>query len=41
VLELHGSASRAGAYVDRTLTRAAAATMHVDATLQARYAGAV
>ena len=40
VLELHGSPSRAGAYVDAAFTRTAAAALHRDATFAATYTGA-
>ncbi|HEU4726724.1 MAG TPA: hypothetical protein VFT22_02515 [Kofleriaceae bacterium] len=40
VLELHGSPSRAGAYVEPALTTAAAATLHLDPSFHATYAGA-
>jgi len=40
VLELHGSPSRAGAYVAPTFTHAAAAGLHIDASFQATYSGA-
>jgi hypothetical protein len=39
VLELHGSASRAGAYVVPSLTQAAAAGLHMDSTFTATYSG--
>jgi hypothetical protein len=39
VLELHAGPSRAGAYVEPTLTTAAAATLHLDASFTATYAG--
>jgi hypothetical protein len=40
VLELHGSPTRAGAYVEAVFTRAAAAGMHLDVSFQTSYAGA-
>jgi hypothetical protein len=40
VLELHAGPSRAGAYVDDAFTTAAAATLHLDTTFTATYAGA-
>jgi hypothetical protein len=41
VLEHHGGPRRTGVYVDSTLTRASAATFHVDPCFQATVAGAV
>jgi hypothetical protein len=41
VLEHHGGPRRTGLYVDSTLTRASAATFHVDTSFQASVAGAV
>ncbi|HEY6002588.1 MAG TPA: hypothetical protein VIV57_06915 [Anaeromyxobacter sp.] len=41
VLEHHGGPQRLGLYVDSTLTKASAATFHVDSSFQASVAGAV